>query len=243
MAAIRAINSSITRPLWPSRPPPAQMDAAIGAAACFRPGVPECSGWLMTADEALVPRVPPPEARAGVARLSPERPGAVVRHLGTRLAPAAGHGAPLADRAGVGARALDVRRVREGERDGVPADRARDRAGLRAGSRDVGIRQRPREAAAVLLERHGVVVIHTLVNGGDRVAAVQVPPLKLPLVAVRMARAVRTESDPAMRHRRDNRRTRHASPGDERGRNGRAGAERPEHPFRAKSHVSFPPVW
>jgi hypothetical protein len=28
----------------------------------------------------------------------------------------------------------------------------------------------------------------------------------------------------------------------ERGRHGRAGAERPKHPFRAKSHISFPPV-
>jgi len=55
----------------------------------------------MTADEALVPRVPPPEARAGVVRLAPERPGPVVRHLRTRLAPAAGHGAPPADRSGV----------------------------------------------------------------------------------------------------------------------------------------------
>jgi hypothetical protein len=32
MAAIRAINSSITRPLWPLRPPPARMDAAVGVA-------------------------------------------------------------------------------------------------------------------------------------------------------------------------------------------------------------------
>jgi hypothetical protein len=33
MAAIRAINSSITRPLWPPRSPPARMDAAVGVAA------------------------------------------------------------------------------------------------------------------------------------------------------------------------------------------------------------------
>jgi hypothetical protein len=37
MAAIRAINSSITRPLWPSRPPPARMDTAIGVTATTTP--------------------------------------------------------------------------------------------------------------------------------------------------------------------------------------------------------------
>ena len=35
MAAIRAINSSITRPLWGLRPPPARMDAAVGVADAF----------------------------------------------------------------------------------------------------------------------------------------------------------------------------------------------------------------
>jgi hypothetical protein len=33
MAAIRAINSSITRPLCPLRPPPARMNVAVGVAA------------------------------------------------------------------------------------------------------------------------------------------------------------------------------------------------------------------
>src|SRR6478735_2856917 len=37
MAAIRAINSSITRPLWPSRPPPARMDTAVGVAVATTP--------------------------------------------------------------------------------------------------------------------------------------------------------------------------------------------------------------
>jgi len=66
--------------------------------ACSRPGVLD---GLVAADEAPVPRVPPPEPRAGLVRLGPKRPGAVVRHLRTRLAPAAGHGAPPADRSGV----------------------------------------------------------------------------------------------------------------------------------------------
>jgi len=56
----------------------------------------------VTADEALVPRVPPPQPRAGPVRLGPERPGPVVRHLRTRLAPGAGHGAPPADSRGAG---------------------------------------------------------------------------------------------------------------------------------------------
>ena len=110
-----------------------------------------------------------------------------------------------ADGAGVGAGALEGHGsgVSKGERDGVPADRAGDRPGLRKVRRDVRVSQRAGEAAAVLLERHGVVERRIVVDRGDRVVAVQVPPLKLPPTAVRMARAVRTKSNPAMRRRRD----------------------------------------
>src|SRR5438067_2024950 len=118
MAAIRAIKSSITRPLCPSRPRPAQMDAAFGVAAarragrphpvlvgpaCSRPGVPD---GLVTADEALVPLVPPPEPRAGPVRPGSERPGAG-GVPGAPIAPGARDGAVPADRAGVSAGALE----------------------------------------------------------------------------------------------------------------------------------------
>src|SRR4029077_4886118 len=158
MAAIRAIKSSITRPLCPPRPRPARMDATFGVAgargggarqasrpaapvlvrpACSRPGVPGVPDGLVTADEALVPRVPPPEPRAGPIRLGSERPGAG-GGPGAPVAPGAGDGAVPADRAGVGAGALESHGsgVGEGERDGVSADRAVDRPGLRKVRRD-----------------------------------------------------------------------------------------------------------
>jgi hypothetical protein len=65
---------------------------AVTAAAGYRPGV---SDGLATADEALVPRAPPPEPRAGVRRLVGERPGRVVRDLRAGLDPVAGHGPHL----------------------------------------------------------------------------------------------------------------------------------------------------